>query len=110
MENLVVSLATAKKLKKSGWAHETFFYWSRYLYDGTMEVAAPGNEDALFVCYAPTAEEIADQLPSHIYMEKRGKRYSARNLEPDLIGKAQTAGTLAEALARLWLAVEGEAA
>ena|SRR5215216_4573253 len=120
MERSVVTLKTAKKLEAVGWPTDPEFAWVPYtqgdVWRGDLDVhwqVEPyhGQSD---VVRAPTAQEIADQLPKH----KDGKWLS---IEWDGIadepeewfakfldvsghdGPVTHAPTMAEALALLWL-------
>ena len=71
IEKYVVSLDLAKKLKEAGWEKETEFIWAR----GFVDLSAfwfkyEGEE----VYPAPLAEEITQELPDYITVEKDGER------------------------------------
>lgn len=72
MNNLTVSLSTAKKLKEAGWSKETYFSYS-IRWDGigmlrdTTELRSYPDLEYYFACpdgvYAPTLQEILEELP-----------------------------------------------
>lgn len=135
MENLVVTLETAKQLKAAGFPQNTPFVWqesystSENFETGEKSVNRRGwkvtktpkgrvsipevvfnlwykevkaIEDASIA--APTAQEIADQLPPNVWrLAKDGDQYEAvigQIPETDLLAYADT---MVEALAALWL-------
>jgi hypothetical protein len=110
MECLVVALETAKKLKAAGFPqYQTVSYWvpqsgiservSSYMLAG-LPVGERGFA-------APTAQEIADQLPEREvepYTITMGAGwYTAINDRPPESEIRGDGGTMAEALAALWL-------
>jgi hypothetical protein len=104
MENNVVTLETAKKLQAAGFPQSGLFAWRRSIY-GAREPFVdqpldPGAEGLM--CYAPTAQEIADQLAKYDwdirYMSSIG--YMAVVNKPRL---AENGDTMAEALAALYI-------
>jgi hypothetical protein len=143
MESLVVTLDTAKKLKASGFPQYTHDYWNRWtgkrnknvvysLYGSDIQDPITGRRVTgrthdldWNIAAAPTAQEIADQLPAVI----KSQLYSGREAELRM-GKGDTGGyfawyyvidienvasdygahaaTMAEALAALWLKLNGE--
>ncbi|MDQ0672956.1 hypothetical protein QFZ36_000517 [Pseudarthrobacter siccitolerans] len=113
MESLVVTLGTAKKRKAAGFPQDSHFVWeyaagSHYLRPRSDERYAGYGRAA-----APTAQEIADQVPHEFEAMKlsispsRDKgfwlaSYPAMNhLYPQ--GKG---ATMAESLASLWLRLQ----
>jgi hypothetical protein len=103
METLTVTLETAKKLKAAGFPQETF---ARYAEDEHLMVdyinSSKRTEWYEYDIAAPTAQEIADQLPGQWHIFKKpyldGTQYTARASEIFSV-----AYTMAEALAALWL-------
>lgn len=107
MENNVVTLETAKRLKAAGFPQETgIAHW--WVVRGVNPDLISRSEitdfwDATDRIAAPTAQEIADQLPEGIALDKAtgGKwRASRPFVDPSwyIFGD-----TMAEALALLWL-------
>lgn len=124
MEHLVVTLETAKKLKAAGFPPEVAFAW----YCGTdgWSVDRAGGfigTCELPVC-APTAQEIADQLPleipskeylgeqSELWLRKDGEDgkyyawYFVTGIKDVRSDYGEHAETMAEALALLWLKLQ----
>lgn len=111
MNDLVVSLETAKKLKDAGFSQTTAQYWN----------VEPGGEGFLGGRFepifekiaAPTAQEIADRLPVETtitgYDDNGRRRWEAkrRNFASQLETKAY-GDTMAEALANLYLRLAKE--
>lgn len=130
MESLVVSLDTAKKLKAAGFPQEAYFRYAReYEYnrfkrDGSptgaklivdwLHIRAtehPGLGSKLERIAAPTATEIADQLP---YDFGGNQLSAAKDKEswlfrygsyPEVVTYGR-GDTMAEALAALWLRLQ----
>lgn len=108
MESLVVSLETAQKLKAAGFGQNT---WQRWLYgDAEDRWFIIPDEDVRFGYAAPTAQEIADQLPpqtslinSDFSLRKRGGMGGYETRWQQTYTKADT---IAEALANLWLKLQ----
>lgn len=129
MEKLVISLETAQKLKAAGFPQEGFFCYSLIMRtnDGgyerrEMELStAPREWSELFrenSFAAPTAQEIADQLPHYcdqrLYTADLAYRLSiSKGLNdrwtaeyPTTYLQVNEADTMAEALALLWLKLQ----
>lgn len=129
MQNNLVTLETAKKLKVAGFPQEpTKVYWHWAVEEGvsgerigepldTRAYSLPewiGGKVEWFT--APTAQEIADQLPSdtRMYMQYgEWKAISPTMVDggnpdrPDIKIEANGSGpTMAEALAALWLKLQ----
>jgi hypothetical protein len=107
MESLTVTLHTAKKLKAVGFPEKGVYnFWFAETVDGDDVLAwfggyGPGAYEEAYA--APTAQEIADQLPRRILLNKQDDgRYMADDGVP-WSGNEQWADTMAEALAALWL-------
>jgi hypothetical protein len=118
MENNVVTLDTAKKLKAAGYRHETALAWHvpNIYKDGvaTLMLASqlPAMDIPMEQLYAPTAQEIADQLPQNgwPYRNIRIEFHARRDELPwsASFGSETTAyaDTITEAAAALWLKLE----
>jgi hypothetical protein len=110
MENLVVTLEPAKKLKAAGFPQASYCSWVEVepaLKDWQLLVSHEGYSEFLA---APTAQEIADQLPENFDTYKDRGVYWAQ-ITTDVDGYAEsTSGdwcsTMAEALAALWLELQ----
>lgn len=132
MENLVVTLETAQKLKAAGFGQTTWYKWHVYKYEGSRHrmpafvKLETSSEAALSPCInahvtgqfemvhfaAPTAQEIADQImqlrstgkiaPYTLEMGSNGVGYQCT------WGELRTLhfNTMAEALAALWLKLQ----
>lgn len=127
MENNVVTLDTAKQLKAAGFPQKTHFNWypPHKSIDGDWEIS-PGRTwltAAGQPCAAPTAQEIADQLPkSKRWPSSRNDAYLSMYLDPNhkwgvgyeeeidyeggYFHVLEFANTMAEALALLWLKLQ----
>ena len=115
MESLVVSLETAKKLKAAGFPQvDHVRYWHRLINHQMTKWSEfklidwqSGDDFSEETIAAPTAQEIADQLPKGVFIAK-GLRYRAWFSEtnahewPDDLD-AYDRDTMAEALAQLYL-------
>ncbi len=118
MENNVVTLDTAKKLKAAGFPQTAPDHWvlnhpnnheqSKQL---NRVISSSKRQDSPYITYfaAPTAQEIADQLPTYGIISV-SKRYSGSNWKAmmhEVMSKpADTsveAPTMAEALASLFI-------
>lgn len=116
MENLVVSLETAKKLEAAGFGQKAEFYWVitmttnyhlSWYPDGDLPLALEKRND----CFAaPTAQEVADELPeNHVnsitHRSARLKMFYENNeWTTGYPGDFYvSASTMAEALALVWL-------
>lgn len=125
MEKLTVSQAIAQQLKDAGWKHETVYSWN---FSYSMPTHAPEMKGPFpYLCEsagyadeqpAPTAQEITDVLPKLIgktgfldicypvnlwlagYTSKAGKQEFG---EP-----YASADTIADALALLWIKLQGD--
>lgn len=108
MDKLVVSLETAKKLKDAGFPH-TVFAW---VLDETLGTTDPyvraahstRASDKIRLWPAPTAQELADQLPMgwEVGPDHTGQyvvQAGGLQMNPEV------GDTMAEALALLWLQV-----
>jgi hypothetical protein len=127
MQNNCVTLETAKKLKAAGFPQDTAYGFD---YSSDAPAAAPeleGTRSYYLVesfgsapIAAPTAQEIADQLPHSVkgkgnleiwsWDGPTGRNWSAayvdRNNESSMFSPAPT---ICEALALLWLKLKGGA-
>ena len=120
METNCVTLETAKKLKAAKFPQETFAAWSVRYFPGKpdpfgkvwtldeqeLDLAWKEFNEGYYapVYAAPTAQEIADQLPHFTAAKLANGGFSAiptRNSSQYYV----SAATLAEALATLWLAL-----
>jgi len=119
MEALTVTLEMAKKLKAAGFPQTAEFVWSDF-------TGSTGDSKALLVrertsggndiAAAPTAQELADQLPDGYFALRDREGYSNKagdwlaweteNGVYDKDGNELRADTMAEALALLWLKLE----
>lgn len=113
MEELVVSLETAKKLKAAGFPQGTAWSWYGDKSSSLIstEHLEPDLADGAGFIAAPTAQEIADQLP-----KAQGQRFLhlaypinlwiadyTSNIDSSPILSGETGDTIVEALAPLWL-------
>jgi hypothetical protein len=112
MEKLVVTFETAKKLKEAGFPQQTEFMWGSPNEIGAREDYKEGWWSRLHA--APTAQEIADRLPKQVPIavgEPLGEFYMHHE-GPWEAGYTRfgytEADTMAEALALLWLKLNGE--
>ena len=117
MENNVVSLETAKKLRSSGWLNRTEFAWGS---DGRLWLhdLALGSSNLTDIWPAPTAQETADQLPNqapdepHLWLTIKATQYAGKRLwvadfeSDDEFSYASRNESLSEALAALWLSLK----
>lgn len=114
MERNVVSLELAKKLK---WKQTTAFKWQQFygedVGDGQpLEAAVVASEvepdpDNRYYSYpAPTAQELADALNRDIYLTFKVE-IGLWMAFSEMPGTGKAAGTMANALALLWLEVNG---
>lgn len=105
MENNCVSLETAKRLKAAGFEQETAYKWCFYP-DGVHLQNDPYGDDYIA---APTAQEIVDQFINMGQLDIRhyGGNWSASLLKYSDRGIHKTYPTMAEALASLWLKLQG---
>ncbi|SDP33532.1 hypothetical protein SAMN04487914_108105 [Arthrobacter sp. ok909] len=122
MESLVVTLETAKKLKAAGFPQNTGIAWSRlHTIDGSYAAVDSGvlSVGDGTVIAAPTAQEIADQLPDDVELFKDPTIYADdgkhRNWQggPGYVAQpfdrrdmAVHGKTMAESLALLWLKLQ----
>lgn len=110
MESICVSLEMAKKLKKAGWQHETYFGWYHRFkpndgewdcfLDDTDRSSNPANYPA------PTASEIADVLPAYTEMGRITDDRWFADVQDRSQGLLVNAPTMADALAKLWLKLQ----
>lgn len=115
MENLVVSLETAKKLKAAGFPQGHYVWRLPMAFgDGMAFVEHSINKreasEGMASYPAPTAQEIADQLPdeqngNYLHVNKFGNIWFASYYEvhADICHLEQAGSTMAEALALLYL-------
>jgi hypothetical protein len=119
MESLVVTLETAKKLKAAGFPQDTAFCFDPHSPLPCRKLSSnPKNEvaDGKAVITAPTAQELAEQLPSlagrddkfQLQITKATNEYQAWYSPIDDTTKLshlyfEQGDTIAEALAALWL-------
>lgn len=105
MENNVVTLQTAQKLRAAGFPHyATINYWHEQGQAHSW-LNQSSNSAGLSIYHiediaAPTAQEIADQLPINTAVLKQEGGYYADFPKTDPNGLAPT---MAEALAQLYL-------
>lgn len=111
MENNVVSLKTAQKLKTAGFPQETERYWRVFFNElgeecRSLDYAGHSLSD----CYAaPTAQEIVNQLPtgSSFQLYSQGDEEAGYDGKPlyavDCSDESGMGRTMAEALASLYL-------
>jgi hypothetical protein len=118
---LVVTLETAKKLKAARFPQKTFFAWDG---DGIVpQYADPDLAMNREIFAAPTAQEIADELPivlrhsSHLRLDRneevvipRKKTRQVWTAAYGTNGPREHADTMAEAWAALWLKLRDDAA
>lgn len=115
MENLVVTLETAGKLKAAGFPQTAHLFWHRSTIEQGDDLLPELNNDPEFSSYdfsvlaAPTAQEIADQLPREIEAiqlavgPSRDKGFWLAGYPAMNVVLPQGKGpTMAEALALLW--------
>ncbi len=90
MNDHVVSLEWAKKLKEKGFPRETEFYWEFYSDIGELsrdglvreiDRVPPNETDCLVYIAAPLATEILRELPDGSKLIKRGSGYDAQGPE-----------------------------
>ena len=99
MENLTVTLETAKKLKEAGYPQDYTHAWYNHLIELVWRERECYANTLLYV--APTAQELADQLPMGVNLYKADNVYNATLSENPVIDGYFD--TMAEALAALWL-------
>jgi hypothetical protein len=110
MENNVVTLETAKKLKAAGFPQTSAYMWREFKDGGGELQRRRGRQIGEFEFAAPTAQEIADQLPEMYAVKKavgEPTYYTAWDWNMD--DKHIDAPTMAEALAPLYLRLNGVA-
>jgi hypothetical protein len=110
MEDLVVSLETAKRLKAAGFDQRTHFAWhqdhpftdeSFHLHafePDEVQLPTDGERYA-----APTAEEVAARLPDDGFALLRLPRSTSPRYRSNSFARSCEADTMAEALAGLYL-------
>lgn len=103
MESLVVTLETAEKLKAAGFPH-TQWVWADDMVLHFM-IAPPDSFPA------PTAQEIADQLPPPLDLQTNGEQWFAWHQDGDGLSEVTDdigadGDTMSEALAALWLKLQ----
>jgi hypothetical protein len=121
MERLVVTLETAKKLKAAGFPQVTHFQW----WQSSMGYNLISDKRIIEFEAAPTAQEIADQLPGGLQPGHEPNWLSVQKMfedkPPYIAGYLEQrsndndrfidyarADTMAEALALLWLKLQEE--
>lgn len=117
MQSLVVTLETAKKLKVAGYKAEWVNFY--YVDDGFLVFNHNAYAMKRFtknIILAPTAQEIADQLPKEAetnegfkYLDMhrdRGKYWYAYYGTIEVTNLMTGGPTMAEALALLWLKLQ----
>lgn len=115
MEHLVVSLETAKKLKAAGFPQKTALLWAHPTRANVeWHVSQYAGLHRGQTIAAPTAQEIADQLPAAIkdadllmsvVKQESGSHWAS--YEKSAGGDYSFfADTMAEALAQLWLKLQ----
>lgn len=105
MENNVVSLETAKKLRAAGFPQKAIYRWYQRQ-DGTAELQRSNtNPWGEHIYAAPTAQEIANEFLSsgNTRLLYYGGKWSAVNHRT-----MGTGTTIGEALADLWLRLQEE--
>lgn len=118
MRDLVVTIETAKKLRAAGFPQKTYFNWRKYIEGGEYDV---GDEDSHMssvwpiLAAAPTAQEIANQLPATIQRHGYRVDFNISKFNDsgyvvaygDVLCTMEHSGSynLAEALGLIWLAL-----
>lgn len=104
MENNVTTVETSERLKAAGFSQETAMCWIQLpSTDSPILMTRNANPHTTLDWYAaPTAQEIADQLPPIVVHHFANGAYSAREY-PDYDPLYVKADTLAEVLAPLWI-------
>lgn len=119
MENNVVSLETAKKLRAAGFPQKAIYRWYQRQ-DGTAELQRSNtNPWGEHIYAAPTAQEIANELPIGVRILKQSPsfgHFGYAAYRPPSYGEASIGrkpkkneqigfpnDTIADALADLWL-------
>lgn len=119
MENNTASFDTAQMLKAAGfpqdYENKHCLHWWESGYSGSKFVAtdseiesyrskryADETHDFVKLCAAPTAQEIADQLPGIVTIS----RYAGRIWEAEFKRSYVKGDTIAEAFALLWLQLD----
>lgn len=109
MEALTVTLDTAKKLKAAGFPqYKISFYWAEVSGFPGMSLAYYEfcrSSAARPLYAAPTSQELADQLPMGEHSLKLSRPADSRWVAycDTATGPYETADTMSEALAYLWL-------
>ena len=104
MERNVVSLETAKKLKAVGFPRVSMWHYSERMEPPDELFFTQSSGSTQFDIAAPTAQEIADQLPgfwSVVNSKVMSNYHAAYHGSSDRVNA--DADTMAEALALLWL-------
>jgi hypothetical protein len=104
MERNVVSLETARKLKAAGFPRVSMWHYSERMDPPDELFFTQSSGSTQFDIAAPTAQEIADQLPgfwSLMNSKVTSNYHAAYHGGGD--GVNADADTMAEALALLWL-------
>ena len=104
MERNVVSLETAKKLKAAGFPRMSMWHYSERMDPPDELFFTQSSGSTQFDIPAPTAQEIADQLPgfwSVMNSKVTSNYHAAYHGGSDRVNA--DADTMAEALALLWL-------
>lgn len=101
MERNVVALETARRLEEAGWDSPTAFGWSMDTNFKWLLTEGKG------VHVAPTAQEIADQIPKGktLMRSRITNKWSAWDAgsKNDIATTVGDGNTMAEALAEVWL-------
>lgn len=110
MEDLVVTLETARKLKAGGFPQDTYSVWSEQADNRNVITRNWPEHKPEYIWAAPTAQELADQLPewneklrSSVTIDKSQGRWSARYGLMAPVPLEARGDTMVEALAALWL-------
>ena len=104
MERNVVSLETAKKLKAAGFPRVSMWHYSERMDPPDELFFTQSSGSTQFDIAAPTAQEIADQLPgfwSVMNSKVTSNYHAAYHGSSDRVNA--DADTMVEALALLWL-------
>lgn len=117
MEKLVVSLEVAKKLKETGWKNRTHFYFTDgVLYSDHLGVVSkPDFVPSASLVFAPTPQELADELPTqfdtgllHLTHAAPNRWHAWYGSDSHWASYFARGETLADALALLWIEVKSE--
>lgn len=100
---ITATFETAKKLKEARWNKPTYFFYGRAFPDiefGELfsNIKTFGGD---FSCYAPTLQEILEELPSHTEILKFEGKYNVGI--PYITELNYTHESPVEAAAQLWI-------